>query len=108
VGQLQKYKKLLSQNGDDIITGYKEQLNIYNQLRGSFFKQRARNLNEIALYPHARLIITGFDASQMDMLHTIRKEIEKGVGWKEGSKELIATGDFKSLTKSNRLFLGLQ
>lgn len=109
VGQLQKYKKLLSQNSDDIITGYKEQLNIYNQLRGSFFEQRARNLNEISLYPHARLIITGFDAPQKEiMLPTIRKGIEKGVGWKEKSEELIATGDFKSLTKHDHLFQGLQ
>lgn len=109
VGQLQKYKKLLSQNCDDIITGYKEQLNIYKQLRGSFFEQRARNLNKISLYPHARLIITGFDASQRDiMLPTVRKGIEEGFGWKEGNKDLIATGDFKSLAKNNRLFLGLQ
>ena len=109
VWQLQKYKKLLSQNGEDIIAGYKEQLNVYNQLRGSFFEQRARNLNEISHYPHARLIITGFDASQRDiMLPAVRKGIEKGLGWNEGSKDFIATGNFKKLTKSNRLFLGLQ
>ena len=109
VDQLQKYKELLSQNAEDIITGYKEQLNIYNQLRGSFFEKRAKDLDTIALYPHARLIITGFDVSQRDiMLPSVRAGIEKGVKWKEGAKDLIATGDFKSLAKSNRLFLGLQ
>jgi hypothetical protein len=109
VGQLQKYKELLAQNGEDIITGYKEQLNIYNQLKGSFFEKRARNFDRITLYPRARLIITGFDASQRDiMLPNVREGIEKGVGWKKGSKDLIATGDFKSLAKGNRLFLGLQ
>jgi len=109
VRQLQKYKELLAQNGEDIIAGYKEQLNIYNQLKGSFFKKRARSYDRIALYPRARLIITGFHASQRDiMLRTVREGIEKGVEWEEGSKDLITTGDFKSLAKSNRLFLGLQ
>ena len=109
VGQLQKYKELLAQNGEDIIAGYKEQLNIYNQLKGTFFEKRARNFDRITLYPRARLIITGFDASQRDiMLPNVREGIEKGAEWEEGGKDLVATGDFKSLAKSNRLFLGLQ
>ncbi len=109
VGQLQKYKELLAQNGEDIIAGYKEQLNIYNQLKGTFFEKRARNFDRITLYPRTRLIITGFDASQRDiMLPNVREGIEKGAEWEEGGKDLVATGDFKSLAKSNRLFLGLQ
>lgn len=109
VGQLKKYENLLDQYGEDIIAGYKEQLAIYSQLKGNFFEKRVRSFESIILYPQARLIITGFDASQRDiMLPSIREGIEKGVGWKEGSKDLIATGNYKGLAKSNRLFLGLK
>jgi hypothetical protein len=109
VEQLQKYKDMLFRHNEDIITAYKEQLKIYSQIKGSFFERRARKIDKIQLHPHARLIITGFDVPQRDMmLPAIRTGIEKGFGWKEGSKDLIATDDFKRLTKSNRLFLGLQ
>lgn len=109
VGQLQKYKKLLSQNGDDIIAAYQEQLHIYKQLKGPFFEQRSRKINQFSLHPHARLIIIGFDASQRDlMLPAVQKGIESGIGWAEGGKDFIATGDYKNLAKSNRLFLGLK
>ncbi|MDH3782009.1 MAG: hypothetical protein OES33_04780, partial [Desulfobulbaceae bacterium] len=57
-GQLQKYEKLLAQYGPNIVAGYNEQLHIYSQLEGKFFKSRMRNFAEINLYPQARLIIT--------------------------------------------------
>lgn len=109
VGQLQKYKKLLSEKRKEIISAYQEQLNIYDQLNGKFFKNRFRKIDNLSLYPHARLIITDFDASQRDlMLPTVQKSIEKGTGWAEGNKDFIATGDYKNIAKSNRLFLGLK
>ena len=109
VSQLQKYQKILSQKGNEIISAYQEQLNIYTQLKGNFFKNRSRKINNLSIHPHARLIITDFDASQRDlMLQTIQKSIEKGTGWAEDNKDFIATGDYKNLAKSNRLFLGLK
>jgi len=109
VGQLSKYRKILHQKGDEIINAYQEQLNIYDQLDGKFFKKRSRRIKNLSLYPYARLIVTDFDASQRDlMLPTIQKAIEKGVGWTEGNKDFIATGGYTNLAKSNRLFLGLK
>jgi hypothetical protein len=109
VSQLQKYQKILSQKGNEIISAYQEQLNIYAQLKGEFFENRSRKISNLSLHPHARLIITDFDASQRElMLQTIQKPIEKGAGWAEDSKDFIATGDYKNLAKSNRLFLGLK
>jgi hypothetical protein len=109
VSQLQKYQKLLSQKGNEIITAYQEQLNIYAQLKGNFFENRSRKISNLSIHPHTRLIITDFDASQRDlMLPTVQKSIEKGTGWAEGNKDFIATGDCKNLAKSSRLFLGLK
>ena len=109
VSQLQKYQKILSQKGNEIISAYQEQLNIYTQLKGKFFENRSRKISNLSIHPHARLIITDFDASQRElMLQTIQKPIEKGTGWAEDSKDFIATGDYKNLAKSNRLFLGLK
>jgi len=109
VSQLEKYKKILSQKGNEITTAYQEQLTIYSQLKGKFFKNRSRKIDNLSIQPQARLIITDFDASQRDlMLPTVQKSIEKGVGWTEGNKEFIAVGNYKNLTKSNRLFLGLK
>lgn len=109
VSQLQKYQKLLSQKANEIITAYQEQLNIYTQLNGKFFENRSPKISNLSIHPHARLIITDFDASQRDlMLPTVQKSIEKGTGWAEGNKDFIATGDYKNLAKSNRLFLGLK
>lgn len=109
VGQLNKYKKLLRQKDEEIIAAYQEQLNIYDQLEGKFFQKRSLKIRNLSLYPHARLIVTGFDASQRDlMLPTIQEAIEKGVGWEEGNKDFIATGGHTNLAKSNRLFLGLK
>lgn len=109
VGQLQKYKNILSQQGGEIISAYQEQLSIYEQLNGKFFENRSRKIQNISIHPHPRLIITDFDASQRDlMLPTVQKSIEKGIGWAEGNKDFIATGDYKNLVKSNRLFLGLK
>ena len=109
VSQLQKYQKIISQKGNEIISAYQEQLNIYTQLKGKFFENRSREISNIAIHPNARLIITDFDASQRDsMLPIVQKGIERGIGWAEGSKDFIATGDFKNLAKSNRLFLGLK
>lgn len=108
VDQLLKYRQLLSKYGKEIIDGYAQQLNTYKQLKGKFFENRARKIDKITLYPETRLIITGFDASQRDiMLPVVREKIEKGTGWGKGSNDLIAKGDHKSLAKSNRLFLGL-
>jgi len=42
------------------------------------------------------------------MLPAIQKSIEKGTGWARGNKDFIATGNYKNLVKSNRLFLGLK
>lgn len=109
VKQLEKYQKILSQNGNEIIAAYQEQLSIYSRLKGKFFKNRARKTGNLSIQPHARLIITDFDASQKDlMLPTVQKSIEKGIGWAEGNKDFIAVGDHKNLAKSNRLFLGLK
>jgi len=109
VGQLQKYQKLLLEKSKEIISAYQEQLNIYDQLKGKFFKNRSRKIDNLSLYPHARLIVTDFDASQRDsMLQTVQESIEKGTGWAKGNKDFIATGDYKNLAKSNRLFLGLK
>ena len=109
VGQLKKYESLLSQYGKDIVDGYKEQLNIYSQLKGKFFKSRTRSFSRINLYPQARLIIAGFDASQRDiMLPPVREGIEKEYKWQNPQKDFIATGNPKNLTKSGRLFLGLK
>ena len=109
VSQLGKYKKILSQKGNEIITAYQEQLNIYTQLEGEFFENRSQKISKLSIHPHPRLIITDFDASQRDlMLPTVQESIEKGVGWIEGNKDFIAVGNYKSLAKSNRLFLGLK
>jgi hypothetical protein len=109
VGQLQKYRKLLSEKREEIISAYQEQLDIYDKLNGIFFENRSRKIDNLSLYPHARLIVTDFDASQRDiMLPTVQKSIEKGADWAEGSKDFIATGNYKNLIKSNRLFLGLK
>jgi hypothetical protein len=108
-GQLLKYEKLLAQYGRDIIAGYKEQLRVYSQLEGKFFKSRVSNFSEIDLYPQARLIITGFDGPQRDiMLPVVRKGIVKGYTWQNEKNDFIATGNHQSLTKSRRLFLGLK
>jgi len=108
-GQLLKYEKLLAQYGRDIVAGYKEQFYIYSQLEGKFFKSRVRDFAEIDLYPQARLIITGFDGPQRDiMLPIVQKGIVKGYTWQNEKDDLIATGNHQSLTKSRRLFLGLK
>jgi hypothetical protein len=75
-GQLQKYEKLLAQYGPNIVAGYNEQLHIYSQLEGKFFKSRMRNFAEINLYPQARLIITGFDGPQRDIMLPV---VQKGI-----------------------------
>ena len=109
VNQLEKYQKILSQKGNEIIAAYQEQLNIYSQLKGEFFKNRSRKISKISIHPYARLIITDFDASQRDsILPAIQKTIEKGAGWATGNKDLIAVGNYKNLAKSNRLFLGVK
>jgi len=109
VEQLKKYESLLKQYGEDIITGYKEQFHVYSQLKGNFFETRVRNFSKINLYPQARLVITGFDKPQHDiMLPVVREGIQKGYKWQNAKKDLIATGDHKNLTKSRRLFLGLK
>lgn len=109
VDQLQRYQQLLSKKGNEIITAYQDQLNIYAQLKGQFFKNRSRKISNLSIHPHARLIVTDFDASQRDlMLPTVQKAIEKGTGWAKENKDFIATGDYKNLAKSNRLFLGLK
>ena len=93
VSQLEKYQKILSQKGNEIISAYQEQLNIYSQLKGNFFRNRSRKISNLSILPHARLIITDFDASQRDeMLPTVQESIEKGVGWAEGNKDFIAVG----------------
>ncbi len=108
VNQLRKYRELLAKYRKEIIDGYTQQLNTYQKLKGRFFQNRSRDIEKISLYPDARLIITGFDASQRDiMLPIVRKKIEKGTGWGNGSNDLIATGNHKALAKSNRMFLGL-
>lgn len=109
VDQLQRYQQLLLKKGNEIITAYQDQLNIYAQLKGQFFKNRLRKISNLSIHPHARLIVTDFDASQRDlMLPTVQKAIEKGTGWAKENKDFIATGDYKNLAKSNRLFLGLK
>jgi hypothetical protein len=109
VRQLEKYQKILSQKGSEIVTAYQEQLSIYSQLKGEFFKNRSRKINNLSIQPHARLIITDFDALQRDlMLPAVQQSIEKGAGWVEGNKDFIAVGNYKNLAKSNRLFLGLK
>ena len=109
VDQLLRYQQLLSKKGNEIITAYQDQLNIYAQLKGQFFKTRSCKISNLSIHPHARLIVTDFDASQRDlMLPTVQKAIEKGTGWAKENKNFIATGDYKNLANSNRLFLGLK
>ena len=109
VGQLKKYKGWLAENGEDIITGYNEQLKIYKQLKGRYFEKRAKRIEKIALYPNPRLIITSFDDAQRErFIPSIRDGIKKGFKWMNDSNDLITTGDHKNLATSNRLFLGLE
>jgi len=109
VEQLKKYQQWMDNNGKDIIAGYQEQLNIYKRLKGNYFMDRRKNFDIIGLHPNPRLIITGFDKSQRDdRLSLFINGIDKGMDWAAGNKDLIATGDYRNLAKSNRLFLGLK
>ena len=109
VGQLKKYEDLLTQYGKDIIAGYKQQMNVYSQLKGGFFKNRVRSFSKINLHPQARLIITGFDGSQQKhMLPVVKSGIEEKYEWQDVKNDLIATGNYTSLIKNKRLFLGLK
>lgn len=108
VDQLKKYEQFLAANKDEIIKSYMSQLDLYRQLEGEFFKRRERKIKKLSLHPHVRLIITGFNEAYKNLvLPHVRKKIEVGMGWSEGSNELIAIGNHKGLVKSNRLFLGI-
>ena len=111
VEQLKKYEQLLAEKHEEIIEGYREQLKIYRQLKGQFFKKKSEALRDIAnftLYPRVRLVITGFDGSQKQMLDSYVEGIERGLRWGKDDKDLIKVGDHKNLARSNRLFLGLK
>jgi len=107
VGQLKKYRELLKRYRSEILDGYEKQFEVYEKLEGSFFKRRMPKPEKFYLYPRTRLIITEFDGSQRDFLHsTILKGILKGMKWEADSPDLIAVGKHK-IIKEKRLFRGL-
>ncbi len=98
VNQLKKYENLLQNYSTEIQSGYKDQFKVYEDLKGRFFRQKRPPKEEIKVYPTVRLVITGFDGSQRKhLLPIIRKGINKGMGWKEKSNDLITVGNHQNI-----------
>jgi len=107
VGQLKKYKKLLEKYHSEILRGYKDQYKMYQKLKGRFFKKRLQYFNLKKLNQNVRLIITGFDGSQRDiLLPTILKGVSRDMSWEDKTPNLIAVGNHSNLTKG-RMFKGV-
>jgi len=108
VSQLEKYEKLLKLYTKEILAGYQDQLVCYSKLKGSFFEKRVRKFREMKLYPQARLIITGFDMSQRQLvLKGVRDNIENEIGWATGCEDIITIGNHTSIS-AQKLFQGIK
>jgi hypothetical protein len=104
VKQLQTYEKLIESDKDKIINLYNEQLQVYRQLEGAFFRKRNFNTEVKMIYPRVRLIITVFDSAQRKwFLPAICRQIEKSIRWKQDTPDIIKVGDPKAV-KEYHLF----
>jgi hypothetical protein len=104
VKQLQTYEKLIERDKNKIINLYNEQFQVYRRLEGAFFRKRNFNTKVKMIYPRVRLIITVFDSAQRKwFLPEICTQIEKSIGWKQGTPDIIKVGDPKAL-KEYHLF----
>jgi hypothetical protein len=104
VKQLQIYEKLIERDNKKIIHLYNEQLQVYKQLEGAFFRNRNFNMGVKMVYPRVRLIITGFDSAQRKWyLPKVCRQIEKSIGWKQDPPDIIKVGNPKNI-KEYHLF----
>ena len=106
--QLLKYEKIIKRHEQKILNAFKDQFELYSQLKGRFFRQKKRlSPQSLSIYPRVRLIITDFDSAQRDaLLLSIRKTIEDGMDWEENSPDLITVGLPQNINESH-LFQGI-
>ena len=108
VDQLNKYEKLIKRHTKEILAGYQDQHVCYSKLKGDFFEKRVRKFRTMKLHPQARLIITGFDSAQRQLvLKGIRDNIENQIGWATGCGEIITIGSHTNIGEQ-KLFKGIR